>query len=118
MAHSAERASAALADPANPSLGGMPGGMLTLSSNGDSNAIIWATAPIDGDANRNVVDGVVRAYDATTYDTDHKNPDGTPLLKLLWSAQGFKFSKFCQPMVVNGKLYVPTYDGRVDVYGL
>jgi hypothetical protein len=118
LAHSAERASAALADPANPSLGGMPGGMLTLSSNGGSNAIIWATAPIDGDANKNIVDGVVRAYDATNYDTLHKNPDGTPLLKLLWSAQGFKYSKFCPPMVINGKLYVPTYEGRVDVYGL
>jgi outer membrane protein assembly factor BamB len=30
----------------------------------------------------------------------------------------FNFSKFCPPMVADGKLYVPTYDGRVDVYVL
>jgi hypothetical protein len=39
-------------------------------------------------------------------------------MKLLWSATGFNYSKFCPPVVINGKLYVATYDGRVDVYGL
>jgi outer membrane protein assembly factor BamB len=118
LAHGAERASAALADPNNPSLGGMPGGMLTLSSNGAANGIVWVTAPVDGDANRQVVAGVVRAYDATNFDAVNKNADGTPRIKLLWSATGFSYSKFCPPVVINGKLYVPTYDGRVDVYGL
>ena len=28
------------------------------------------------------------------------------------------FSKFCPPMVADGRLYVPTYNGRVDVYAL
>lgn len=118
LAHGADRASSALADPSNPSLGGMPGGMLTLSSSGTANAIVWATVPLDGDANRQRVPGIVRAYDATGFDTVHTNPDGLPLLKLLWSAKGFTYSKFCTPMVANGKLFVPTYDGRVDVYGL
>ena len=27
-------------------------------------------------------------------------------------------SKFCPPVVADGKVFVPTYDGRVDVYGL
>ena len=118
LAHGADRASGALADPAGNNLGGMPGGMLTLSANQNSNGIIWATSPIDGDANKNVVDGIIRAYDARHFDTVHKNADGTPLLKLLWSATGFKYSKFCPPVVANGKLYIATYDGRVDVYGL
>jgi outer membrane protein assembly factor BamB len=30
----------------------------------------------------------------------------------------FSFSKFCPPIVADGKLYVPTYDGSVDVYAL
>jgi outer membrane protein assembly factor BamB len=118
MAHGADRASAALADPSNPSLGGMPGGMLTVSSNGTANGIVWAAVPLDGDANKQKVPGIVRAYDATHFDTVNKNPDGAPLLKLLWSATGFTYSKFCPPMVANGKVYVPTYDGRIDVYGL
>jgi outer membrane protein assembly factor BamB len=116
LAHGAEFASAALADPANQSVGGMPGGMIVLSANGGQNGIIWATAPIDGDANATLVSGVVRAYDATAFDGN--NPDGVPRLKKLWETKGFIFSKFCIPLVVDGKLFVPTYNGQVDVYGV
>jgi len=47
----------------------MPGGMLTLSANGMNDGIVWATAPIkgqrdEGDGNKKVVEGVLRAYDA------------------------------------------------------
>ena len=118
LAHGADRASGPLADPTDNSLGGMPGGMLTLSANQNSNGIVWATSPLNGDANKHIVDGIVRAYDARHFDTAHQNADGAPLLKLLWSATGFKYSKFCPPVVANGKLYVATYEGRVDVYGL
>jgi hypothetical protein len=31
---------------------------------------------------------------------------------------GFSFCRFTPPVVANDKLYVPTYDARVDVYGL
>jgi hypothetical protein len=115
-----ELASAKLA--ANPtSMGGMTGGMLTLSSNGKlpQTGIVWATAPIDGDANHDVVEGIVRAYDATELDSTPFDSN-TPRLKLLWDSDRagvkFEFSKFCTPMVADGKLFVPTYDGRVDVY--
>jgi hypothetical protein len=30
----------------------------------------------------------------------------------------FGFSKFCPPIVSDGRLNVPTYDGRIDVYVL
>ena len=50
------------------------------------------------------------------------NADGSPRLKLLWDStmagSTFNFSKFCPPMVADGKLYIATYDGRVDVYAL
>jgi hypothetical protein len=115
-----ELASAKLA--AEPtSMGGMTGGMLTLSSNGKQphTGIVWATAPIDGDANHDVVEGIVRAYDATELDSTPFDSN-TPRLKLLWDSQragvDFKFSKFCAPLVADGKLFVATYDGRVDVY--
>ena len=39
LAHGQDFASATLADPENNSLGGMPGGMLTLSANGSRDGI-------------------------------------------------------------------------------
>ena len=123
LAKGAELASAALADPNQPGLGGMPGGMLTLSASPTqkNTGIVWSTAPIDGDANHDVVEGIVRAYDATTLDTNN-NTDGTQRLKLLWTSKmipnnTFRYSKFCPPFVADGKLFVTTYVGRIDVYG-
>jgi outer membrane protein assembly factor BamB len=117
LAHGQELASANLADPENNSLGGMPGAMLALSANGTEHGIIWATAPADGDANAEPVPGIVRAYDAANFSAI-PNPDGVPRLRMLWQSSGFTYSKFCPPVVVGGKLLVPTYDGRVDVYVL
>ena len=116
LAHGTELASGPLATaPGN--LGGMPGGMLTVSANGQSDGIVWGTAPIAGDANKAVVDGIVRAYDAADFDpaTDQNGPQK---MHLLWQQAGFKYSKFCPPVVADGRLFVPTYDGRVDVYQL
>jgi outer membrane protein assembly factor BamB len=117
LAHGAEFASEDLANPANHSLGGMPGGMLAVSANGENDGIVWATAPLDGDANQKPVPGIVRAYDATKF-ASHNNPDGSPRLQKIWQASGFTYSKFCPPVVADGTLFVPTYDGRVDVYVL
>jgi hypothetical protein len=99
----------------------MTGGMLTVSSNGKvpDTGIVWATAPIDGDANHDVVTGIVRAYDATHL-ADAPLDANTPRLKLLWdntrAGVTFNFSKFCPPVVADGRLLVATYDGRVDIY--
>ena len=116
LAHGSELASGPLAT-APDNMGGMPGGMLTLSANGQKSGIVWGTAPLNGDANKHVVDGIIRAYDASDFDSG-SNP-GTPAkMRLLWQQAGFKYSKFCPPVVADGKLFVPTYDGRVDVYEL
>lgn len=119
----AEVASAALAKKPN-GLGGMPGGLLALTSNGKTpnTGIVWALAPIDGDANHDVVEGIARAYDATNLDPNPIDAQ-TPRLKLLWDSKNnaqvtFNHSKFCTPMVADGRLFVPTYDGRVDMYML
>jgi outer membrane protein assembly factor BamB len=102
-------------------IGGMPGGMLTVSSNGKvpGTGIVWATAPVDADANHDVVKGIARAYDAAELDSTPIDPT-TPRLKLLWdsnqSGVTFNYSKFCPPVVSDGRLFVTTYDGRVDVY--
>jgi hypothetical protein len=132
---STEVASSALANPSVKGEGGMPGGMLALSADGKQNGIVWATAPITGNANQQVVEGIIRAYDAVTLDANN-NGDGTHRLKLLWDSgrlpandpkKRFAFSKFCPPMAVDGKLFVTTYGpwpdkrgnhGRIDVYAL
>ena len=63
--------------------------------------------------------GRLLAYDATAFGTFG---DGSEQLRVLWDSQDwnltFSFCKFTPPVVGNGKLYVPTYDARVDVYGL
>jgi hypothetical protein len=117
-----EVASAALAlSPTG--LGGMPGGMLAVSSNGQTpdSGIVWALAPVDGDANHGVVEGIARAYDATMLDPTPIDPQ-TPRLKLLWdshrSGVTFDHAKFVPPVVADGRLFVPTYDGRIDMYML
>jgi outer membrane protein assembly factor BamB len=115
LAHGVDVASATLADPMHAGLGGMPGGMLALSANGDKGGIVWATAPIDGDANKEVVPGIIRAYDATEYDLEPE-PDKTRMRRI-WQFSGFTYSKFCPPVVADGRLFVPTYDGQIHVFG-
>jgi hypothetical protein len=116
LACSAEQASAQARVPP----GGMPGGMLTLSANGKQphSGVVWALVPYT-DANTQWSAGRLLAYDATHFDTF---PDGSKRLRVLWDSQhwniGFTFNKFDVPVVANGRLFVPTYDARVDVYGL
>jgi hypothetical protein len=116
IACSAEVASAQ--SPVPP--GGMPGGMMCLSADGaaSNTAVLWACIPYL-DANMVVSPGRLLAYDATSFGTFG---DGSKQLRVLWDSQnwnlGFSFCKFTPPVVANGKLYVPTYDARIDVYGL
>jgi len=50
----------------------------------------------------------------------HLDTDGS--LKVLWDSQRwaieFLFNKFNPPFVDGGEIYVPNYNGGVDVYGL
>ncbi len=101
-------------------LGGMPGGMLTLSANGTQpgTGVVWAVIPY-GDANQTVGAGRLLAYDATQFGTFG---DKSKQLRVLWDSERwanvFLFNKFNVPVVANGRLIVPTYEARVDVYGL
>jgi hypothetical protein len=98
----------------------MPGGMLTLSANGSQphSGVVWALIPYT-DANTQVSAGRLLAYDATRFDTF---PNGSKRLRVLWDSQDwnlpFAYNKFNLPVVANGRVIVPTYQGRVDVYGL
>jgi outer membrane protein assembly factor BamB len=120
----------------------MPGGMITLSANGGQNGLVWGSVPVkgawnelarndsgppnQGNANQEIVEGVLRAYDASTF--SGTNPNGNPRMKLLWESTSpgnpretdtrYTYNKFCPPVVADGKVLLTTYDGRVIIYGL
>ncbi len=49
---------------------GMPGGLLSLSANGNTNGIVWASCVYTGDAVHDIVPGILRAYDANDLGTE------------------------------------------------
>ena len=55
----------------------MPGGMLSLSANGNGagSAIVWASIPIRGDANMGTVPGILRAFDASHVENELWNSE-------------------------------------------
>jgi outer membrane protein assembly factor BamB len=103
----------------------MPGGILSISADGDQRGtgILWATIPLKEDANRKNVPGVLRAFDALD------------ITKEIWNSEensndtlGY-FAKFNPPTIANGKVYVATFApedsdeeqtgcARLVVYGL
>jgi hypothetical protein len=113
----------------------MPGGMITLSANGGRDGIVWGSVPVkgnwngrddNGNANQEIVEGVLRAYDASSF--AGTNANGNPRMKRLWESTTpgnprpgdvrYSYSKFCPAVISDGKVLLPTYDGRVIVYGL
>jgi hypothetical protein len=77
------------------------------------NAIVWATTP---EGNQPWLRrGHLSAYAASSVgifnklwsDTDEPDPDGV-----------HAWAKFSQPLIANGRVYLPTYSGAVLVYGL
>ena len=94
---------------------GMPGAMLSVSSNGNSagTGILWASHPINGDANQAVVPGILQAFDATDVSRElwNSNADGTR------DAVG-KFAKFVPPTIANGKVYLATFSDSLLVYSI
>ncbi len=109
LACSAEVASAQ--SPVPP--GGMPGGMISLSANGDTDGILWASMPYT-DANMELSPGRFLAYDAANFG---RYADGSGSIVPLWDSQQwnwqFTHNKFNRPVVWNGKVFLPTYQGQV-----
>jgi hypothetical protein len=89
----------------------MPGGFLSLSANGtdDHTGVLWVNMPFDDNANKRVVRGVLRAFNAS----DVSQPE-------LWDSENTgrdsdrlgQFAKFAPPTVANGKVYVGTFQAE------
>ncbi|MGY6275401.1 hypothetical protein [Methylomonas sp. MgM2] len=105
--------------------GGMPGGLLMLSSKPSTksafphavdfgSAILWAVYPKYGDVNKGFAEGELIAYDATTIFPGNK-------MKVLFRTGDDThgglgtMSKMIPPVVANGRVYVMIYRvGNVD----
>ncbi len=93
---------------------GMPGAMLSLSSDGadTSSAIVWACFPFSGNANNQVRPGSIAAYRANDVSTGE-----------IWNSDQNKndalgnFAKFNSPTIANGKVFAPTFSKAVKIYG-
>jgi hypothetical protein len=99
-----------------------PGGTLSLSANGNSNGILWATTNTTGGSDgqgawHTTVPGILYAYNATN-------------MSLLWTNQQNAsrdscdfYAKFTAPTIANGKVYLPSFgtaqtaSGQLCVYG-
>jgi hypothetical protein len=88
----------------------MPGGFLSLSADGDKEGtgVIWVNVPYANDANKAVVRGVLRAFDASN------------VSQQLWESENTgnqndrlgQFAKYCPPVVANGKVYMATFQAE------
>src|SRR3984885_7161709 len=122
-------ATSTITAPATNNDGAMPGGFTSISANGNSNGILWASTPYNGNAAGNsnpsfagdgLVQGVLYAFNADTLNPlwSDKDNDGRDEIGL--------FGKYTPPMVANGKVYVPNFgpvgttdgSGNLVVYGL
>jgi len=106
----------ASADVRGTPTGGMTGGFCAGSSNGsDPNSAILACTIPYCNANKNICNGRLLVYDPV-----HLAADGS--IKVLWDSQAFgitfTFNKFDPPLIDGGQIYVPNYNGGVDVYKL
>ncbi len=120
LAQGNETASAqALIDPSH--FGGMPGGFCSLSSNGNKpgTALLWCTISYNDANSIPQTNGRLLCYDPENLIT---NADGSKTLRVLWDSEQaaipFIFNKFDPPVVWNGQVYVPNYNGGVEVFGL
>ena len=98
----------------SPLPSGLPGGMLSLSSNGATpgTAILWVSQPRTGDASQATVPGILQAYDASSLATELWDSLETP------GDDCGAFAKFAPPTVANGRVYVATFSNQLAVYGL
>jgi len=85
---------------------GYPGATPSISANGTSNGIVWAT--------ENSTPAVLHAYDATSLGTELYNSNQAPGGRDSNFGNG---NKFITPTIANGKVYVGTQNS-VGVFGL
>jgi hypothetical protein len=96
---------------------GMPGGALSISTAGGigGDTIVWATHPV-GDAwspkGLQPIAGTLFAFNGEDVTAQLWNSD------VALNDKVGEYSKFSPPTISDGRVYVATFDGHVQVYGL
>ena len=100
-------------DPVSTGVTVIPFGRIgmTISANGsqDGSGILWETTGDYSDG----TPGTLHAYDASNLANEVWSSDGNPARDRMPQV-----AKFAPPTVANGKVYVPSFDNVVAVYGL
>jgi hypothetical protein len=92
-----------------------PGATLSVSANGNTNGIVWASQRIDLDPNGAGVrgPGILHAFDANNLGTELYNSNQAPS-----SRDQLDFTaKWSSPTVANGRVYVASLS-QLTIYGL
>jgi len=93
---------------------GYPGGSLAISSDESTNGILWAVTTHPGTSSSTPFLGTLWAYNASSpFNCLWNSSTGTACTQIddTWHA-----AVFAEPTVVNGRVYVPTWDGTLLVY--
>ncbi len=101
---------------------GMPGGILSLSANGNTTGtgIVWASTVNTGNAVHNNVNSILRALNADNLGSELWNSN----MNSSRDSSG-TLAKYVPPTIANGKVYMPTWNqdisgssNTINVYGL
>lgn len=93
---------------------GMPGGLLSISADGSRHGtgIVWAARDIAGNANQQVLPGMLQAFDAETLEELYSNQTNRS------RDDCGNLAKFSYPTIANGKVYLASFSKQMCVYGL
>ncbi len=91
----------------------MPGWQQSISSNGTSNGIVWASRVYSGNANNATQPGILHAFSASNLGTELWNSKQNATRDDLGN-----FAKNPAPVVANGRVYCPTFSNKLVVYGI
>ncbi len=101
---------------------GYPGGMVSVTSNGTTNAIVWAVVTTQSGNNPALHNAAgylvaVKASDLSClWSSNQVSSDVVPSCPQ-HQADDFHVASFASPIVIKGRAYVPTYNKGILVYG-
>jgi hypothetical protein len=92
-----------------------PGGILSVSANGTNagSGIVWGTHALSGYSFGQTRPGILHAFNAEDVSQELWNSEMLPAKDRL-----FTQAKYVPPTIANGKVFVPTFSGTINVYGL